>query len=86
MDDVTVKLPSWQACESCGADVVPQIEAKISQNAAYGGIEVGIGTMQIYIEQDAERGVVVSIWRDHDAGGDPDHQHEFALKEIGLEN
>ena len=43
MDDLTVKLPSWQACESCGADVVPQIDAKISQNAAYGGIEVQVG-------------------------------------------
>lgn len=69
----TAHLPCWQ--DPSG----DTIEVLIEQRDGYKGISLLAGKFEVYLERDAERGLVVRIWRDTDSGGDADFEHEFPV-------
>lgn len=75
------QIPTWQSQEDRG-EPPNYLPAFVEQNASYGGVAVTVGTMEVYVEQDAKRGITVSIWQDKESGNDPEHQHEFPLSGI----
>lgn len=67
----TTKLPCWQDPDGDGPEVT------IEQRDAYRGITILVGKLEVYVERDSNRGIVVRIWRDADAATDADFEHEF---------
>lgn len=80
-DIAEIKLPAWQQME-LPPEQRTTVAAKVMQNPNYGGLEVQIGTLEIYIEHDAEQGICIRIWPDHDSGEDPSHTITLALADI----
>lgn len=66
----TTKLPCWQDPDGDGIDVT------IEQRPGYGGISLMVGKLEVLVERDSTRGIVVRIW-DTDAQTDADFEHDF---------
>jgi hypothetical protein len=70
-----------QACNDQGSKLVI---AEVYQDGDFGGAEIRVGTMVVYVTHDDLRGATVSIWRNFDPKSAPDIIHEFPLPSIGL--
>lgn len=80
---VTVNLPTWQSCDGEPVEA-GSVVATIDRNGGYGGIAVTIGTLEIYIENDAERGICLRVWRDPDTEEEACIEEAFPLASIAL--
>lgn len=67
----TTNLPCWQDPDGDGIDVT------IEQRDGYRGISLMVGNLEVYVERDSNRGIVVRIWRNTDSGNDADFERAF---------
>ena len=70
--------------QSCNDQDSKPVEAEVYQDGDFGGAEIRVGTMVVYVTHDDLRGATVSIWRKFDPNSGPDIIHEFPLRSIGL--